>query len=65
MDTLTSDLNPPLPRKPSREVIGWWCLVDTDEVWEWGRAILSNVYDQPFHARLDKPLAFLQQPANQ
>jgi hypothetical protein len=65
MDTLTSDSSGQPALTASIQVIGWWGLFDTDEVWEWGRAFMTNMYRQPFTARSSVSEAFLRQSANQ
>jgi hypothetical protein len=65
MDTLSSDQNEPAVHAASRRVIGWWCLFDTGEVWEWGRAVLTNVYQQSSTSHSCVSGTFLQNSANQ
>jgi hypothetical protein len=65
MDTVTSDLTGRNDPTASRQVIGWWCLVDAGDVWEWGRALIIDVYHHPFAVRLGMPVANLQHAANQ
>lgn len=65
MDTLTSDSSGQPARTASIQVIGWWGLFDTDEVWEWGRVLMTNIYRQPFTTRFAASETYLRQSANQ
>ena len=65
MDTVISDCTGHNDPAASRQVIGWWCLFDAGDVWEWGRALITDVYQQPFAIRLGVPVANLQRAANQ
>lgn len=65
MDTVTTDLNVHTSRSASIQLIGWWCLFDSGEVWEWGRAVMTNVYDKPNAVLFRTTETYLQQPANQ
>jgi hypothetical protein len=69
MDTLSSDpnglQNGPSVRAASHQVIGWWCLFDAGEVWEWGRVVLTNAYQQSLTSHSSVSETFLQHSANQ
>ncbi len=65
MDLIT-DLNGQTAGTAPTQVIGWWCLFDTDVMWEWGATFLTDLYKQePLNTRFSTPPGFLQISANQ
>ena len=64
MDTLISDLNPQAGISSAARLIGWWCLFDAEDVWEWGRALMTDVYGYSACSRLVPPRAYLEESAN-
>lgn len=65
MDRLTSGPIREATRTSSAQTIGWWCLFDSGDAWEWGRAVLTNLYRQPYNSRLRVSEERLQHSANQ
>lgn len=64
MDILTSDFSRQTAQNAPIHLIGWWCLFDTGEVWEWGRVVLTDVYRPSFILQAGVSETFLQQAAN-
>jgi len=65
MDTLTSDLVQGAAGMPPEQTVGWWCLFDAGEAWEWGRVRLANLYVPHTCIAARVPTQRLQQAANQ
>jgi hypothetical protein len=64
VDILISDLQGQAARTLSAQVIGWWCLFDNVEAWEWGVAFLTDIYQQPSALPFDPSKTSLQLAAN-
>jgi hypothetical protein len=65
VNILISDVNGQTVRPSSPQLIGWWGLFDTGEVWECGPAFLVNLYAQPFSSLSGISGALLGNSANQ